>query len=138
MPFAAMFSTKSRRWAQVVLGAAAGFAAGVVAFSLFGAHWLVALLSDAPAPLSAAIMGVIFALATATLSAIVVIARVRANYRLIRSALNNMTQGLCMFDGAARLMLCNERYAEMYHLQPEHARPGTPLRDLLIERAAAG
>ncbi len=138
MPFAAMFSTKSRRWAQVMLGAAAGFAAGVVAFSLFGAHWLVQLLSDAPAPLSAAIMGVIFALAAATLSALVVIARVRANYRLIRSALNNMTQGLCMFDDAARLVLCNERYAEMYHLQPEHARPGTPLRDLLIERTVVG
>ncbi len=138
MPFAAMFSTKIRRWAQVMLGAATGFAAGVVAFSLFGAHWLVQLLSDAPAPLSAAVMGVIFALAAAMLSALVIIARVRANYRLIRSALNNMTQGLCMFDGAARLMLCNERYAEMYHLRPEHARPGTPLRDLLIERAAAG
>jgi len=49
-----------------------------------------------------------------------------------------MTQGLCMFDGAARLILCNERYIEMYQLRPEHARIGSPLRDLLIERTAAG
>jgi methyl-accepting chemotaxis protein len=34
--------------------------------------------------------------------------------------------------------LCNELYIEMYHLRPEHSRRGTPLRDLLIERTAAG
>ena len=35
-------------------------------------------------------------------------------------------------------MLCNERYIEMYRLRPDHARIGTPLRDLLEQRAAAG
>jgi len=49
-----------------------------------------------------------------------------------------MTQGLCMFDGAARLVLCNRVYIDMYHLRPEHARPGTPLRDLLMHRLTAG
>ena len=43
-----------------------------------------------------------------------------------------------MFDGAARLVLCNDRYIEMYHLRPEHARAGTPLHDLLMHRLAAG
>jgi methyl-accepting chemotaxis protein len=57
---------------------------------------------------------------------------------MLRSALNNMTQGLCMFDGTARLMLCNERYIEMYHLRPEHGHAGTPLRELLSHRLAAG
>jgi methyl-accepting chemotaxis protein len=137
MPVSKVMSRTSRRYALVVLGAVGGFAAGVAAFSLFGAHWLVAALSEGPA-LSAAIMGVIFACVSSTLAALVIIARVRAPYHLIRSALNNMTQGLCMFDSGARLILCNERYAEMYHLRPEHARRGTPLRSLLVERAAAG
>jgi methyl-accepting chemotaxis protein len=57
---------------------------------------------------------------------------------LLRAALNNMTQGLCMFDGAARLVLCNGRYLEMYGLQPEHSRAGTPLHDLLAHRITAG
>ena len=39
-----------------------------------------------------------------------------------------------MFDSAARLVLCNRVYIDMYHLRPEHARPGTPLRDLLMQR----
>jgi methyl-accepting chemotaxis protein len=138
MPFAADLSRTSRRAGFVALGGAVGFAAGLAGFMLFGPRWLVQALSDAPAPVSGIVMGIIFALATSTLTSIVVIARVRAKYRLIRSALNNMTQGLCMFDGAARLILANERYVEMYHLQPEHARLGTPLRDLLVERAAAG
>ena len=45
------------------------------------------------------------------------------------TALNNMTHGLCMFDGERRLIVCNRRYAEMYELPPELARPGTSYDD---------
>jgi methyl-accepting chemotaxis protein len=138
MLFSLRLSRAARRGEFVVLAGAMGFAAGIIGFILFGAHWLVQALSEAPAAVAGSIIGVIFALTASTLTSFFVIARVRAKYRLIRSALNNMTQGLCMFDGAARLILCNERYVEMYHLRPEHARRGTPLRDLLIERTAAG
>jgi methyl-accepting chemotaxis protein len=53
------------------------------------------------------------------------------------TALNNMSEGLCMFDASARLILCNERYIEMYGLRPEVARPGCSLRELLDERTRA-
>jgi methyl-accepting chemotaxis protein len=56
----------------------------------------------------------------------------------MKSALNHMTQGLCVFDSAARLVLCNERYTEMYHLDADLAHFGTPLRQLLTHRIAAG
>ena len=29
---------------------------------------------------------------------------------------SNMTQGFCMFDSEQRLLVCNDRYAEMYGL----------------------
>jgi len=138
MAFFLRLSKASRRGGFVAMAGAIGFAVGIIAFVLFGSHWLVQALSDAPGPVVGVVMGVILALAVSTLTSFVVIARIRANYRQIRSALNNMTQGLCMFDGAARLILCNERYVEMYGLRPGNARRGTPLRDLLIERAAAG
>ena len=32
------------------------------------------------------------------------------------AALNNMSQGLCFFDGLQRLIVCNRRYTEMYGL----------------------
>jgi diguanylate cyclase (GGDEF)-like protein len=54
------------------------------------------------------------------------------------TALRNMSQGLCMFDVDQRLVVCNERYVEMYRLPPELAQPGTKLRDILEHRAASG
>jgi hypothetical protein len=48
-----------------------------------------------------------------------------------------MSEGLCMFDASARLILCNERYLEMYGLRPEIAKPGCSLRELLDERKRA-
>ena len=83
-------------------------------------------------------MALPFGLGAAALAGLFVTDRRRGQARLLRAALNNMTQGLCMFDGSARLVLCNERYIEMYDLRPEHARAGTPLRELLLHRLAAG
>ena len=54
------------------------------------------------------------------------------------AAVNNMPQGLCMFDGEKRLLVCNTQYAEMYGLRPEHMTPGTTLRTILEWRVATG
>jgi diguanylate cyclase (GGDEF)-like protein/PAS domain S-box-containing protein len=58
--------------------------------------------------------------------------------QLFDTILNNMAQGVLMFDQNARLIFCNERYAEMYSLTPDAVRPGTALRELLQHRIAAG
>jgi diguanylate cyclase (GGDEF)-like protein/PAS domain S-box-containing protein len=54
------------------------------------------------------------------------------------TALNNMTQGLNMFDAAGRLVVCNERYREMYRMPPDAAKPGSTVYDLVQARIAAG
>jgi diguanylate cyclase (GGDEF)-like protein/PAS domain S-box-containing protein len=54
------------------------------------------------------------------------------------AALNNMSQGLCFFDGAQRLIVCNRRYTEMYGLGPDSVRPGTTLREIIDLRCEAG
>ena len=54
------------------------------------------------------------------------------------AALNNISQGLSMFDGAQRLVVCNEQYMRMYGLQPEQARPGATLREIVEQRIAQG
>jgi diguanylate cyclase (GGDEF)-like protein/PAS domain S-box-containing protein len=68
--------------------------------------------------------------------------RMRAAYRKrnhrLKVALNNMSQGLCMFDAASRLVVCNRRYVEMYGLPAEAVKPGGTLRDLLQHRIAGG
>jgi diguanylate cyclase (GGDEF)-like protein len=50
------------------------------------------------------------------------------------TALNNMSQGLCMFDADRRLVVCNARYAEMYNLPPALTATGTPFSAILDER----
>jgi PAS domain-containing protein len=49
----------------------------------------------------------------------VAFAAVRANNRRLTDALNCMSQGLCMFDASARVVVCNQQFLRMYKLSPE-------------------
>ncbi|PTM98374.1 bifunctional diguanylate cyclase/phosphodiesterase [Mycoplana dimorpha] len=51
-------------------------------------------------------------------------------------ALENMTQGLCLFDADERLVLCNKRFAEIFRFPGERIRVGLTFREL-IDRALA-
>ncbi len=64
--------------------------------------------------------------------------RLAAKSHLLELTLENMSQGLCMFDRNQRLVVCNRHYAEMYGLAPEQTAPGTTLRAILEARVAAG
>ena len=57
---------------------------------------------------------------------------------LLDSAINNMNQGLCMFDAQHRLLVWNDRYREMYKLPPYAVRQGASIQDLLRARIEAG
>jgi diguanylate cyclase (GGDEF)-like protein/PAS domain S-box-containing protein len=53
-------------------------------------------------------------------------------------ALNNMNQGLCMFDAQNRLVVWNERYRDMYRIDPHCIWRGCTVHDLLEARIASG
>lgn len=53
-------------------------------------------------------------------------------------AVNNMTQGLVLFDGDQHLTLCNDRYLEIYGLTRDMIEPGCGLRELIDVRKRAG
>jgi diguanylate cyclase (GGDEF)-like protein len=57
---------------------------------------------------------------------------------LLARALDNMAQGLVMFDAQERIVFCNEFYIEMYELSREVAKPGCLLIDLLRHRVETG
>lgn len=57
---------------------------------------------------------------------------------LLVTALNNMTQGVVMFDAANRFVICNDRYLEMYNLSRDVVKPGSTLLDIVKHRAATG
>jgi len=53
-------------------------------------------------------------------------------------AVNNMTQSLLMYDSSARIVVCNQRYIEMYGVSPDVAKPGCRFQDLIAHRKATG
>jgi len=53
-------------------------------------------------------------------------------------AFNNMSQGLCFFDGQQRLIVSNRRFVEMYDLSVEDIRPGITLAEIVDLRFLAG
>ncbi len=54
------------------------------------------------------------------------------------AALNNMSQGLCMFDAGQKVVVSNARYGEIYHLSRDQIKPGTSLRQILEYRREKG
>jgi len=54
------------------------------------------------------------------------------------TAINNMSQGLCFFDAAHRLIVCNDRYVDMYDLPRDRVGPRTALAEIVDMRFEAG
>jgi methyl-accepting chemotaxis protein len=83
------------------------------------------------------------ALASAGLLAIVAILVVAVHHLrrqklYLIAALDHMEQGLCVYDAAERLLLCNKRYIEMYGFSSEVVHPGTTLLEVLQHRVKLG
>ncbi len=62
----------------------------------------------------------------------------RERNRLLDAALNNMVQGVNMFDAQGRLVLFNARYLQMYRLSPDVVKSGCTIRDLVENRIKSG
>src|SRR5690242_14631703 len=64
--------------------------------------------------------------------------RVVLQNRRLLEAINNMSQGLCMFDAQMRVLVRNTRYLEMYRLSPDVVKPGATLREIIQHRIDTG
>src|SRR5215212_3611223 len=54
------------------------------------------------------------------------------------TAINNMSQGLCFFDSDHRLIVCNDRFVEVYNIPADRVRPGMKLTEIVDLRIEAG
>jgi diguanylate cyclase (GGDEF)-like protein len=54
------------------------------------------------------------------------------------TAINNMRQGLLLFDSSQQLVVCNQRYIEMYGLSAAIVKPGCSFREIIAHRKATG
>jgi diguanylate cyclase (GGDEF)-like protein/PAS domain S-box-containing protein len=64
--------------------------------------------------------------------------RLKSEKHTLDTALNNMTQGLVLYDASARVVTCNRRYIDMYDLSTDIAKPGCRFFDLIQHRKETG
>ncbi len=54
------------------------------------------------------------------------------------TAVNNMTQGLVLYDASERVVICNQPIMDMLGLSPDVVKPGCTFRDVIAHRIATG
>jgi diguanylate cyclase (GGDEF)-like protein len=54
------------------------------------------------------------------------------------TAVNNIPQGLVVYDTSARVTVCNRRYLEMFGLSPNVVKPGCTIQNLISHRKETG
>ena len=64
-----------------------------------------------------------------TLAGAIADRRLRERDQRLVMAVNNMSHGVSMYNAAQRLVVCNDRYIEMYRLSPDIVKPGASLED---------
>src|SRR4051812_17925344 len=98
----------------------------------------ITALSLSPASLALAVASAAISILSMSLVSAFADRRVGDKSLLLATALNNMTQGVVMFDSNERLVICNDRYLEMYNLSRDVVKPGCTLIELIQHRAATG
>jgi diguanylate cyclase (GGDEF)-like protein len=64
--------------------------------------------------------------------------RMAAERRQLSIAVNNIPQGLVLYDGSARIITCNQPYLEMFGLSPDVAKSGCTMQRLIAHRKETG
>src|SRR5262245_11457613 len=64
--------------------------------------------------------------------------KLRVQNMYLDAALNNMSQGVCMLDANAKIVVFNRRFLEMYALSPQVVKAGCSLRELIDHRIEVG
>jgi diguanylate cyclase (GGDEF)-like protein/PAS domain S-box-containing protein len=126
---------KFRNWRLLGLGALVGFAVAcaVVALTVGEGQSLSAM----PAALALG-AGTLLGMAIVFSYCVLRVVRKLHEQNMRRDlALNNMTQGLCMFDGQHRLVVWNKNYEVMSGVE-SNIRRGCSIGELLAARHAAG
>jgi diguanylate cyclase (GGDEF)-like protein len=64
--------------------------------------------------------------------------RLAAERRQLSIAVNNIPQGLVLYDASARIIICNQPYLDMFRLSPDVAKPGCTMQRLIAHRKETG
>ena len=122
----------------VTLAGLSSFALVFGAMTAFAPGWAAAVVSTTSATALSAVFAAVVGQFAMSLTGALLTRHQSREVEQIRTAIDSMAQGLCMFDAAERLVVCNAQYYKMYELTPDDVRPGSTLSDVLEKRVAKG
>ncbi len=127
-----------RGWQLVMLVGLAAFATSSAALMTFATGQIAPVILTISEIVLIVIIAALVAHFAMSLTGMLIVRHVRQQNKQIRTAIDSMAQGLCMFDASERLVVCNRQYFEMYGLTPTDVKPGSTLSEVLAKRVAKG
>ncbi len=132
-----LFSLSFKRASSLVmLVGLTSFALVFGALFVFAADWAAAVIPAISGTVLTAVVAAVVAHLAMSLTGAVLSRHQSREIEQIRTAIDSMAQGLCMFDAAERLVVCNAQYYKMYELTPADVKPGSTLSEVLAKRVA--
>jgi methyl-accepting chemotaxis protein len=124
-------------WLVALVGCVA-FAGCYAVLTVFTPHWAPAVIPTIPETVLTTVLAAIIAQFTMSLTSTVLTRYQSQENAQIRTAIDSMAQGLCMFDASERLVVCNSQYYRMYELTPADVKAGATLSEVLAKRVERG
>ena len=118
-----------------------GFTAFLLSFCIlfvFANGWAETILYSLSKTTLSALVALMFTQTALTIASFLLTQRKGREIKQLRTAIDSMAQGLCMFDANERLVVCNTQYYQMYHLAPTDVRQGATISDVLAKRVEKG
>jgi len=124
-------------WGIALVGLAC-FATSFGALTVFAAGWTATAIAAVSETVLSAVLAMLLAALAMSLAGVLFNRYLRHRNRQLRTAIDSMAQGMCMFDATERLVVCNTQYYEMYGLTPDDVKVGATLSEVLDRRVAKG
>ena len=121
----------------IVIGLVA-FAIAYGALAVFAPEWAAAVAARMSATTLTVIAAAVIGQLAMSLCGALLNRQQSREIEQVRTAIDSMAQGMCMFDAAERLVVCNSQYYNMYELTPDDVKPGATLSEVLERRVAKG
>ena len=128
---------KRASWLVLLVGLAS-FAVSFGTLIVFAAGWTVTIIPNISETVLTAVLTVVIAQFAMSLTGAVLTRHQSREIEQVRTTIDSMAQGLCMFDASERLVVCNSQYYKMYELTPADVKSGSTLSEVLAKRVAKG
>ncbi len=130
-------SLKRASWLVVLVGLAS-FLLAFGVLIVFANGWAAAAIPALSKTALTAVVAAVVAQIAMSLTGILLTRHQSREVEQVRTAIDSMAQGLCMFDASERLVVCNAQYYKMYELTPDDVKPGSTLSDVLAQTGRQG